>query len=52
LPCFASEFRQNNIDQSPISNFKIIQEKDGVWKIGKMKIKGNKAKLYIGAIEF
>lgn len=36
----------------PAVEFKTVEEKDGIWKIGKIKIKGNTAKLNIGGIEF
>ena len=44
LPCFASQFVPN----PQLSASKMIREGDGVWRIGKIKIKGNKAVLKIG----
>jgi hypothetical protein len=46
LPCFASEFRGSG------DEVRSVAEKDGVWKIGKVKVKGGMVTLSIGDISF
>lgn len=40
LPCFTSEFQSRN--QLKTEGNKHIQEGEGVWRIGKMRVKGDK----------
>jgi hypothetical protein len=46
LPCFASSFR-NSADE-----FRGVHEKSGVWKIGKVRVRGDAVTLCIGGIRF
>jgi hypothetical protein len=46
LPCFASEFHDRPVEG--VKQSKKIKEGDGVWKIGKIKIIGNKSVMRIG----
>ena len=43
LPCFASEFGKRVPEVT-----KTVQEGEGLWKIGRIKVKGKKCELQIG----
>lgn len=47
LPCFSSEFGKRQ--QEPT---KTVQEGEGVWKIGRIKVKGKRCELRIGEFVF
>lgn len=48
LPCFASDVGHKRLPETS----KTVQEGDGLWKIGKMKVKGKRCELIIGEFLF